>query len=109
MQHTPQLPPRSQRDPQRRDLHAFLPGRPVVMDVCVTHPLSASAVAAAAWTTGATTEAKDALKRNKHSRTGTGACRSVPLSHETHGRAGPEAFVLLTEIAEYAATCTAMT
>ena len=70
-----ELPPRSQRDPQRGDLLAFLPGRPIVMDVCVTHPLAASAVAAAAWTTGATAEAKDALKRNKYSRTGTGACR----------------------------------
>ena len=27
----------------------------------------------------------------------------VPLSHETYGRAGPEAFALLNEIAEYAA------
>ena len=47
----------------------------VVMDVYVIDPLAASAVAAAAWTTGATAEAKDALKRNKYSRTGTGACR----------------------------------
>ena len=98
-----ELPPRSHRDPQRGDLLAFLPGRPVVMDVCVTHPLAASDVAAAARTTGATAEAKDALKRNKYSRTGTGACSFVPLSHETYGRAGPEAFALLNEIAEYAA------
>ena len=48
-------------------------------------------------------EAKDALKRIKYSRTGTGACRFVPLSHETYGHAGPEAFTLLNEIAEYAA------
>ena len=39
----------------------------------------------------------------KYSRTGTGARRFVPLSHETYGRAGPEAFALLNEIAEYAA------
>ena len=35
-------PPRCQRNPQRGDLLAFLPGRPVVMDLCapgVTHPL----------------------------------------------------------------------
>ena len=73
------------------------------MGVCATHPLAASAVAAVAWTTGATVEAKDALKRHKYSRTGTGACRFVQLSHETYGRAGLEAFALLIEIAEYAA------
>ena len=48
-------------------------------------------------------DAKDALKRNKHSRTGAGACRFVLLSHETYGRADPAAFDLLNEIAEYAA------
>ena len=63
-------------------------GRPVMMDVCMTQTLAASAVAAAAWTTGATAETKDALNRNKYSRTGTDASRFVPLSHETHGRAG---------------------
>ena len=103
MHHVLQLPPRSQHVPQRGDLLASLPGRPVVGDMCVTHPLAASAVAAAAWTTGATAEGKDALKRNKYSRTGTGSCSSVPLRHETYGRAGPEAFALLNEIAEYAA------
>ena len=97
----PQLPPRSHS--RRGDLIAFLPGRPAVMDVCVTHPLAASAVAAAAWTTGASAEDKDALKRNAYSRTGTGFCRFVPLTHEAYGRAGPEAFALLNEIAEYAA------
>ena len=55
------------------------------------------------WTTAATAEAQDALKRNKYSRTGTGAYRFVPLSHETYGRAGPEAVALLNEIAENAA------
>ena len=70
----------------------------------MTHPLAASAVAAAAciWTTGATAEAEDALKRDKYSRNGTGACRFVPLSYETYGRVGPEAFAHLNEIAEYA-------
>ena len=73
------------------------------MGVCVTHRLATSAVVAAAWTTGATAEAKDVLKRNKYSCTGTGACRFVLLSHEMYGHAGPEAFALLNEIAEYAA------
>ena len=67
-----------------------MPGRPVVLAMCVTHPLAASAVAAAAWTTGATAEGKDALKRNKYSRTGTGGCGSAPLRHETYDRAGPD-------------------
>ena len=49
-------------------------------------------------------EAKDALKRDKYGRTGTGACRFVPLSHETYGRAGPPAFALLHELAEVAAS-----
>ena len=33
----------------------------------------------------------------------TAACRSVPLSHETYGRAGPQGVALLKEIAENAA------
>ena len=63
-------------DPQRGDLFEFLPGRPVV-HVCVTHQVAASAGAATAWTTGATAEAKDALKRNMCSRTGTDALPAV--------------------------------
>ena len=98
-----QLPPRSRRDPERGDLLALLPGRPIVADICVTHPLAASAVKAAARDTGATARGKDSLKRDKYSRTGTGACQFVPLSHETFGRAGAAAFALLNEIAEFAA------
>ena len=49
-------------------------------------------------------EAKDALKRDKYGCTGTGACRFVPLSHETYGLAGPPAFALLHELAELAAS-----
>ena len=45
----------------------------------------------------------ESLKQDKYSRTGTCACRFVPLSHETFGRAGPVAFALLNEIAEFAA------
>ena len=101
---TTRLPPRSQRDPQRGDLLLYLPGRPVVVDVCVTHSLASSAVAAAAWGTGVSAEAKDTLKRDRYGRTGTGACRFVPLSHESYGRAGPPAFELLHELAEFAAS-----
>ena len=100
---TTRLPQRSQRDPQRGDRLLYLPGRPVVVDVCVTHPLAASADAATAWGTGVAAEAKDALKRDKYGRTGTGACRFVPLSHETYGQAGPPAFALLHELEEFAA------
>ena len=103
MLHPPQLPPHSQRAPHRCNLLAFLPGRPIVMDMCVTHPLAAAAFAAPAWTSGAAAEAKDALKRNQYSRTSAGARRFVPLSHETCGHACPEAFALLNEIVEYAA------
>ena len=49
-------------------------------------------------------EAKDALKRDKYGRIGTGACGFVPLSHESYGRAGPPAFALLHELAEFAAS-----
>ena len=80
----------------------YLPGRPVVVDVCVTHPLASYAVAATAWCTGVSATAKDALKRDKYGRTGMGACRFVPLSHETYGRAGPPAVALLHELAEFA-------
>ena len=69
----------------------------------MSHLLVGSAVAAAVWTTGPSVEAKDALKRNKCSSTGSGASRLVPLSHETYGSAGPEAFALLNMIGEYAA------
>ena len=82
------VPPRSLRDPQCGDLLIYLLGRPVVVDVCVTHPRASSAVAAAAWAAGAT-ESKDAMKREMYERTGTGASRFVPLSHETSGRAAP--------------------
>ena len=68
--------------------------------MCVTHPLASSAVVAAAWGTGHSAEAKDALKRDKYGRTDTGECRFVPVSHDAYGQAGPPAFVLLHELAE---------
>ena len=77
---TTQSPLRSQRNPQRGDLLLYLPGRPVVVDVCVTHRLASSSVGVAAWGAGVSAEAKDALKPGKYSRTGTVACRFVPLS-----------------------------
>ena len=95
-----QLPPRSRRNPERDDLLALPPGRPIKADTCVTRPLAASAAKATARDTGATDNGEDSLKRDKYSRTGTGACRSVPLSHETFGRAGLAASTLLNEIAE---------
>ena len=70
----------------------------------MTQPLASSAVAAAAWGTRVSAEANDALKQDKYGRTGTGACYFVPLSHETHGRAGPPSFALLHELAEFAAS-----
>ena len=75
-----QLPPRSQRNPERVHLLALLLGRPFVADVCVTHPLGASTVKAAAPDTCAPANGKDSLKRDKYSRTGTDTCRFVPLS-----------------------------
>ena len=71
----------------------------------MTHPLTASAAKAAARDTGATAKGKDLLKRDKYSRNSTGACRFVPLSHEMFRCAGPAAFDLLNEIAEFAASC----
>ena len=76
----------------------------------MTHPLAASTVKATARDTGAAAKGpwagklllKDSLKRDKYSRTGMGACRFVPLSHETFGHAGPAAFTLLNDIAEFA-------
>ena len=41
--------------------------------------------------------------RKTYSRTGTGACRFLPLNHKAYGREGPEALALLFKIAEYAA------
>ena len=54
--------------------------------------------------TGAAGKGKNSLKRDKYSRTGMGACRFVPQSHETFGRARSAAFALLIEIAEIAAS-----
>ena len=51
-----------------------------------------------------TVEAKYALRWDKYGCIGTGACRFVPLSHETYGRAGPPAFALLHELAEFASS-----
>ena len=60
---------------------ALLPGRPIVADICVTHPLAASAVKAAARDTGTTAKRKDSLKADRYSRAGTRASRFVPMSH----------------------------
>ena len=68
----------------------------------MTNLLAASAVKAAARDTGAPAKGKDLFKRDKYSRTGTGACRFDPLSHETFARAGPEASAVLNETAEFA-------
>ena len=51
-----------------------------------------------------TAKGKDSLKWDKYSCTSTGACRFVTLSHETFGRAGPEAFALINEVAVFAAS-----
>jgi len=100
-----QLPPRSQRNPERGDLLALLPGRPIGADICGIHPLLASAVEAAAWDAGATAKGgKDWHRRDQYRCTGTGSWRFVPLIHATFGRAGPAASVLLNEIAEFVAS-----
>ena len=65
------LPPRSPREPERGDLPALLPGRPIVANICVTQPLAASAAKATARDTGATAKGQDSLKRDKYSRIGT--------------------------------------
>ena len=82
----------------------YIPGQPVVVDMCVTHPLASSAFAAAAWGTEMSAEAKGALKRDKYGPKGTTACRFIPMSHETYGRAGPPAVALLHELAEFLAS-----
>ena len=103
LQHAPQLPPRSQRDPQRGDLLAFLPGRPVVMDACVTHPLAASAGAEAAWTKGGnhgSQRCTQAEQTQPHLHWCLPFCTAE--SRDKRSR-GPRGFVLLNEIAEYSA------
>ena len=49
-----------------------------------------------------------AFKLGKYGRTGTGSCRSVPLSHETYGRPGTPAFALLHELIESTASTAAI-
>ena len=73
----------------RRYLPALLPGRPVVANTCVTHPLGASAVKATARDTGATARAKDRQKRDKYGRTGrcvTRDCVQEDCVEECHAR-----------------------
>ena len=82
---TARLPQHSRYAPQRSDLLLYLPGRQVVVDVCVGQPLASSAVVAAARGLGASVEAKDVLKRDTCGRAGPGANRFIPLSHQTHG------------------------
>lgn len=66
----------------------------------MTHPLAASAVKAAC-DPGATAEGKNSIRRDKCSCGGTGACRFIPLSHETFGRTEPATFALLDKVVEF--------
>ena len=86
---TARLLSRSQRDPQRGDLLLHLPGRLVVVDVCVKHLLASFASVAVAWGTGEPAEVEDLQKRDKYRRTSTRTHCFVPRSHETYGRAAP--------------------
>ena len=92
------LASRSQRDPQRGDLLPRLPGRPVVVVVCVKQPHASSAVVAAAWGTGASAEAKAALTRDMHGRSGTGACRSAPCCIKRMAELNPQPLHLCTRL-----------
>ena len=47
---------------------------------------------------------KHSPKRDKYSRSDTGACRLYALSYETFGRAEHAAFALMKEIAQFAAS-----
>ena len=75
---------RSRCDLLRSALFLYHPGRPVVVDVRAAHALASSAVFAAAWSTGCSADAKDALKRDMYGHGVTGACRFAPLPHETY-------------------------
>ena len=66
------------RDPQCGHLLLYLPGRPVVVDVCVTHPLAFSAVAAA---TRGGTAAECSAKANVVPCGTARTCRHVPVRH----------------------------
>ena len=84
---TTPVSPRCQRDFHRGDLRLHLLGWSVVVELCGHHPLKSSAVVAAAWGTGAS--AKPNIRCSGKNTAGTGACRYVPQSHGTEGRAGP--------------------
>ena len=59
---------------------------------CAPSTLGSSAAVAAAWGTGASAEAKQALKVHKYGRTGAGACGFFPLSHERMAELAPQPF-----------------
>ena len=92
------------RPPARADLLVLFPGEPVVADVCVTHPLSSSAVASSARRGGEAAKRAEDAKYRKYGRSGTGACGFVPLAHETYGRTGQAAFLFLSKLATVAAS-----
>ena len=76
----------------------------MVVDVCVTHQLASSAVAAALWGTAVSSEAMICVEAGQVRPYRYGRVQPFPLSHETYGRAGPAAFALLHELAEFAAS-----
>ena len=67
-------------------------------DVCVTNPLSASFVEAAAQCDGTAAQKRDEAKTAAYAARGDSGYKFIPVSVETHGRQGQPAMALLDTI-----------
>ena len=79
------------------DLHLVLPGRNIISDVCVTHPLAPSRVKnGQSWMTTGTARWAQARKHNKYRETAAQhRAELLPFSVETYGGMAPDAITLL--------------
>ena len=80
------------------DLQVVLPGRPIISDVVVTHPLAPSMVKSgvSSTTTGAARRA-ERLKRKKYRETAAQhSAELLPFAVETYGGMAPDAIKLLS-------------
>ena len=80
------------------DLQLVLPGRNIISDVCVTHPLSPSMVKSKrAWTTTGAARTAQTTKRRKYDETAAQhRAELLPFCVETYGGMAPDAIKLLS-------------
>jgi hypothetical protein len=79
------------------DLQLVLPGRNIISDVTVVHPLAPSRVKSGqSWTTTGTARMAQEAKRTKYGETAARHAELLPFSVETYGGMAPDAIKLLS-------------